>query len=81
MSASVGKSITRVDAYDKVTGRAKYTDDLCDKSALIAKIIHSTVGNGLVTAIDYTEAAQVPGVVRILTCFDVPDHTCQVTKC
>ena len=75
MSASVGKSITRVDAYDKVTGRAKYTDDLCDKSALIAKIIHSTVGNGLVTAIDYTEAAQVPGVVRILTCFDVPDHT------
>ena len=75
MSASVGKSVIRVDAYDKVTGRAKYTDDLCDKSALIAKIVHSTVGNGLVTAMDYTEAAQVPGVVRILTCFDVPDHT------
>ena len=24
----IGKSITRVDAYDKVTGRAKFTDDL-----------------------------------------------------
>ena len=32
----VGKKVTRVDAYDKVLGRTKYTDDLCDKSALIA---------------------------------------------
>ncbi len=75
MSKIIGKSITRVDAYDKATGRAKYTDDLCDKSALIAKILHSTVGNGLVTSIDYSQAIQVPGVVRILTCFDVPDRT------
>ena len=29
----VGKKVTRVDAYDKVIGRTKYTDDLCDKSA------------------------------------------------
>ena len=28
MNSSVGKSIPRVDAFDKVTGRAKYTDDL-----------------------------------------------------
>ena len=31
----VGKKVTRVDAYDKVIGRTKYTDDLCDKSAYI----------------------------------------------
>ncbi len=24
----IGKSVPRVDAYDKVTGRAKFTDDL-----------------------------------------------------
>ncbi len=30
MSKSVGKSIVRVDAYEKATGRAKYMDDLCD---------------------------------------------------
>ena len=29
----VGKKATRVDAYDKVIGRTKYTDDLCDKGA------------------------------------------------
>ena len=73
MSASVGKPIVRVDAFDKATGRAKYTDDLCDRSALIAKVVHSTVANGLVTAIDTSEAEKIPGVVKILTCFDVPD--------
>ena len=72
--SSTGKSIPRVDAYDKATGRAKYTDDLCDQSALIARVVHSTVGNGLVTAIDTEEAARIPGVVKILTCFDVPSH-------
>ena len=34
MSKSVGKSVTRVDAYEKATGRAKYVADLCDQSAL-----------------------------------------------
>ena len=35
---SVGEKKIRVDAYDKLTGRAMYTDDVCDKSALIAKV-------------------------------------------
>ena len=72
--SSAGKSIPRVDAYDKATGRAKYTDDLCDRSALIARVVHSTVGSGLVTAIDTEEAARIPGVEKIFTCFDVPPH-------
>ena len=38
LMSAVGKSIIRVDAYDKITGRAKYTDDLCDKSALLPAI-------------------------------------------
>ena len=33
MSKSVGRSITRVDAYEKATGRAKYVDDLCDRKS------------------------------------------------
>ena len=35
---SVGKSINRVDAYEKVTGRAMYTDDLCPGGALVGKV-------------------------------------------
>ena len=34
-----GKSVKRVDAFDKVTGRAKYTDDLCYKDAYVARVI------------------------------------------
>ena len=70
----VGRPIPRVDAYDKVTGRAKFTDDLCPKPCLEAKLLHSTIANGRVISIDTTEALKVPGVVAIYTCFDVPEH-------
>ena len=68
-----GKSIKRVDAYDKVTGRTRYTDDLCDKGAYVAKILHSTIAHGKVLSIDTSEAEKVEGVVRILTCFDLKE--------
>ena len=38
----VGKSINRVDAFDKVTGRTKYTDDLCDAGAYVASAFHNS---------------------------------------
>ena len=69
----VGKSVPRVDAFDKATGRAKYTDDLCDRNALITRVVRSTIAHGYVKSVDISEAEKVPGVVRIFTCFDVPD--------
>ncbi len=71
---NIGKSVQRVDALDKVTGRAKYTDDLADKSALIAKIVHSTIAHGRVLSVDTSEAEKIEGVVKIVTCFDVPQY-------
>lgn len=68
----IGKSVKRVDAFEKVTGRAKYTDDLCGKEAYVAKILHATVAHGIVKSIDTKEAEKIPGVVKIVTCFDVP---------
>lgn len=68
----VGKKIKRVDAFDKVTGRAKFTEDLVPKDAYTAKIYHSTIAHGKVLSIDTKEAMKVPGVVKIVTCFDVP---------
>lgn len=70
----VGKSIPRVDAYEKVTGRAKFTDDLILDRCLVAKVLHSTIGNGIVTSIDTSEAEALPGVVKVVTFQDVPDH-------
>ncbi|MBQ5781275.1 MAG: xanthine dehydrogenase molybdenum-binding subunit XdhA [Spirochaetaceae bacterium] len=69
----VGKSVTRIDAYDKVTGRAKYTDDLCDKGALIAKVLHSSIAHGRVKKIDTSEAEKIKGVVKVVTCFDIKE--------
>ena len=69
----IGKNIKRVDAWAKVTGQAKYTQDYMDDRMLVAKVVHSTIANGLVTGFDLEEALKVPGVVKIVTCFDVPD--------
>ena len=69
----VGKPMTRVDAYEKASGRAKYTDDLCPQKALVAKIVHSTIAHGFVKSIDSSEAEKMEGVVKVVTCFDVPD--------
>lgn len=65
--------MTRVDAYDKVTGGAKYTADLEPQGFLVAKVVRSTIANGVVKSFDLEEAKKVPGVVKIVTCFDVPD--------
>lgn len=70
----VGKSIVRVDAFDKVTGRTKYTDDLCDASAYVAKILHSTIAHGKVLSVDTSEAEKIEGVVKIVTCFDLGQY-------
>ncbi len=73
MSKCVGKNVIRVDAYEKATGRAKYMDDLCGQEALVARVYHSTIAHGFVKSVDTAEAEAVPGVVKVLTCFDVPD--------
>ncbi|MDO4573034.1 MAG: molybdopterin-dependent oxidoreductase, partial [Clostridia bacterium] len=69
-----GTSIRRVDAFDKVTGRARYTEDLVDKSALVARVLHSTVAHGMVRSIDVSAAEKLDGVVKVVTCFDVPPY-------
>ena len=69
----VGKKIIRVDADDKAAGRAKYTDDMIPRPHLVARVLHSTIANGWVSAIDTSEAEAMPGVIKVLTCFDAPN--------
>ena len=70
----VGKSEVRVDAFDKATGRTKYYDDLAPKDALLIRVKHSTIAHGFVKSVDISKAEKIPGVVKVLTCFDVPEH-------
>lgn len=69
----IGKSRIRVDAREKVTGEAQYTADLEPPGLLVVKIVRSTIANGVVKGFDLTEAEKIPGVVKIVTCFDAPD--------
>ncbi len=48
----IGSSAKRVDAFDKVTGKAKYTPDTVPAHALWAKVLHSTIANGWVKEFD-----------------------------
>lgn len=70
----IGKSVPRVDAYDKITGRAKFTDDLILDKCLVAKVYHAKIGNGIVKSIDTSEAEALDGVVKVVTFQDVPNH-------
>ena len=72
--AITGKSEIRVDAFDNATGRTKYYDDLAPSDALIVRVKHSTIAHGFVKSVDTSAAEQIPGVVKILTCFDAPDR-------
>ena len=72
--SKVGKSEIRVDAFDKATGRTKYYEDRMPAGALYVRIKHSTIAHGFVKSIDKSAAEAIPGVVKVLTCFDVPEH-------
>lgn len=67
----VGKSQMRVDAFDKVTGRAVYADDLSIPGMLTAACIHTLQPHAEVT-IDKSEALKIPGVAAVLTMEDFP---------
>ena len=73
MSTTVGSSVSRVDAFDKVTGRTKYYEDRMPAGALYMRVKHSEIAHGFVKSIDTAAAEAIDGVVKVLTCFDVPD--------
>lgn len=72
--SQIGKSVPRVDGYDKVTGRTRYCDDLAPRDALIVKIKHAEIAHGYVRSMDISAALAIEGVEKIVTCFDVPDR-------
>src|SRR6185436_3807127 len=68
----VGQGTPRVDAPDKVTGRARYTSDLTRPGQLYAAIVRSSVARGRVIAIDTEEARRSDAVIDVMTGADLP---------
>ena len=52
----IGQNVKRLDAVQKVTGTAKYVEDLIPVGALYMKVVHSTIANGWVRHMDISEA-------------------------
>jgi CO/xanthine dehydrogenase Mo-binding subunit len=69
----VGKSIFRLDALDKVTGRAKYCEDLKMPGMLYGKVLRSPYPHAHITSIDTSRAENMSGVRAVITGRDVPE--------
>lgn len=68
----VGKNIRRVDALEKVTGKAKYTADYLMSNTLVVRPVRSPYPHALIKDIDKEAALQVSGVECVITAEDVP---------
>jgi CO/xanthine dehydrogenase Mo-binding subunit len=65
------KKIVRNDAYVKVTGKAKFTDDLFFDNMLYGVPVYSDYVHARIINIDTTQAEKQPGVVKVITYKDV----------
>ena len=61
----------RLDAVDKVTGRAKYGADYYDPHMLYAKVCWAPAPHCRINKIDISEAKAIPGVYGIVTRKDI----------
>ena len=71
MNTAVGKSVTRNDALEKVTGQLKYPGDLNMPGQLHAVVFWSERPHARIS-VDVSAAESTPGVVAVLTGRDVP---------
>jgi len=72
-SKVVGHSVERVDSWEKVTGAARFADDLEFGPGLLhACIVESPHAHARIVSIDTREAEKVSGVVKVATGKDFP---------
>jgi xanthine dehydrogenase molybdenum-binding subunit len=68
----IGKSVPRLDAVAKVTGKAKYTDDFFERDMLVGKVLRSPHAHARILSIDVSKAKALPGVEAVITHYDLP---------
>ena len=67
----IGRSLPRLEARDKVTGRTEYVHNLRLPGMLYGKIFRSTVAHGRIRNIDVSAARAHAGVAHVITGEDV----------
>jgi xanthine dehydrogenase YagR molybdenum-binding subunit len=71
-TSPIGAGTRRVDGPAKVTGAARYAAEFAPPGLAHAVLVQSTVPAGCVTVIDTAQAAQMPGVLAVLTHHNAP---------
>lgn len=75
-SLSVGTSVVRVDAADKVRGTDAYVSDMTFPRMLHAVVVRSTVPHARLVKVDCHAARTMHGVAAVLTAKDIPGENC-----
>ena len=70
--SAIGRSYKRIDALDKVLGKADYPGDLNFPDTLFMKILFAGRPHAIIREIDTAKAAAMEGVELVLTAGDVP---------
>ena len=68
----VGRSVQRLDAVEKVTGRARYAEDFLERDMLVGKVLRSPHAHARVARIDAGRARALAGVEAVLLPRDLP---------
>lgn len=71
-TANISQSHKVQDIVDRVTGRAKYTDDYKFPGMLFARTLRSAYPHAIVKHINTAHAKALPGVQAVLTAADIP---------
>ena len=75
----VGTRPIRHDGADKVTGRARYGEDIHMPGLLHGKILRSPHPHAVIKSVDPSRALALPGVKAVVTSADLPDPPGTIT--
>ena len=70
----IGKSIAKIDSYAKVTGAAKYADDVKLPRMAYGRILRSPHPHALIKRLDTERARSHAGVLEVITGADLPER-------
>lgn len=72
--SEIGQNKIRVDAFEKVTGKALFPGDINYPNQLFMKTLFAKHSPAIINSIDKSKAESLPGVVSIITAKDVPNN-------
>lgn len=78
MTKYIGKEMSRVDGFAKVTGRAKYAAEFKVPNMAYGFMATSSIARGTIRTIDTTEASKAAGVIKVYTHENFPAPSGQV---